>query len=655
MIELESITVQNFGPYLDEHSLDFGGHQGVYVIYGNIGHGKTSFLHAFRWAFTGQTFKKTGTILSQNLINRDAIKNSDGSTVEMCVTVKFQVDGTSYEVLRKLARTSEGGLRTTLRLVADGNVLSKEDAPKRLGEILPAEIQQFFFFDAELISDFEFLIDHKSLAASRLKESIEVVLGIPVLRGASVTLRRILDSTLKDAARRGRQSKTTEEIATQIEQLQGTATGLEKSIDGFKKAASDAKSTIQGLENQLKDHAIADKLIKAREEQQGLLKGRKETADLALESLQDAAEDSWKATLRDEIDEQIKTLKKRETKVAKDLDAIRSADFLTKLREKGAKTGTCPCCGQDHPKSKQERDEKDGSETSDLEEELQRIRSQGRALEGLGIESAQRALADAVKANNEAQNGVSTVETAIVELKEKLVGIDVDAVSEVVRNHSDATILYDKALEGQGTDETQLSIVRENLNKLQRKLIGAGTADMSDLTTKTDLVRALSALFEQAADAYREDQKSQIETAATRIFKSVATDEAAKDYKELRITETYGLEIMHVDGTVEDLRSSGYEHIVAVSLIGALQEISLVNGPVVMDSPVMRLDELHAARVLELVPRLARQVLLLVTDREIAEGEASKFVDPSEIIAERKLKRITARQTVLEPLGGGSR
>jgi hypothetical protein len=74
-----------------------------------------------------------------------------------------------------------------------------------------------------------------------------------------------------------------------------------------------------------------------------------------------------------------------------------------------------------------------------------------------------------------------------------------------------------------------------------------------------------------------------------------------------------------------------------------------------MDSPFGRLDMTHGDRVMNLLPELAPQVLLLATDRELSEGTASSILDPSQIIGERKLKKLTANQTVLEPVGGGSR
>ena len=57
----------------------------------------------------------------------------------------------------------------------------------------------------------------------------------------------------------------------------------------------------------------------------------------------------------------------------------------------------------------------------------------------------------------------------------------------------------------------------------------------------------------------------------------------------LRITDHYGLEIIDSDGEVVR-RSAGYEHLVALSLIAALQDSAAVRGPVVMDYPFGRLD-----------------------------------------------------------------
>lgn len=57
------------------------------------------------------------------------------------------------------------------------------------------------------------------------------------------------------------------------------------------------------------------------------------------------------------------------------------------------------------------------------------------------------------------------------------------------------------------------------------------------------------------------------------------------DYVSLKINENYGLSMVHVSGELVPLRSAGFEHVVALSLIGALHKNAPLRGPIIMDSP----------------------------------------------------------------------
>jgi DNA sulfur modification protein DndD len=484
-----------------------------------------------------------------------------------------------------------------------------------------------------------------------LKESIEAVLGIPVLRDAAATLRQIDEATTKDFKNHVKGNKKRKEISETVAKLQKRVEALRESIKAAKEAAAKAHSRIRELEHRLKDNEVAQRLIQEREHEEGRLKELRESAKGALESLQDAAEDGWKAVLHDVVDGQTATLNERAVEVSENLDRVRRDSFLAELRREAAKTGTCPCCGLDHQKSKQDKIDKSESETDRLAEELQGIRSQVSVLERLGSGFVQGALASAHKNNYEARNRLSLAESAIQELKEKLVGINEADVHEVAQEHANQTILLEKANSLKEENEKDLFEVREDIARLQKSFVEEGDDDLSDLQRKIDLVNGLAEFFDQASEAYREDQKARVEEEATKIFLSVAHQD---QYERLQITETYGLQIIHEDGTIEKGRSSGYEHIVAVSLIGALQKTSPVKGPVVMDSPFGRLDIEHGNNVIALLPELAPQVLLLVTDRELDTKTVSKVLDPKQLIAERNLIQVSARHTQIETLGGGS-
>ncbi len=89
-----------------------------------------------------------------------------------------------------------------------------------------------------------------------------------------------------------------------------------------------------------------------------------------------------------------------------------------------------------------------------------------------------------------------------------------------------------------------------------------------------------------------------VEKDATNLFKRLISE---PDYAGLNINESYGLTIMHKDKQAIPVRSAGAEHIVALSLMGALQKNAPLRGPIIMDSPFGRLDEIHTTWIHHLV------------------------------------------------------
>ena len=116
------------------------------------------------------------------------------------------------------------------------------------------------------------------------------------------------------------------------------------------------------------------------------------------------------------------------------------------------------------------------------------------------------------------------------------------------------------------------------------------------------------------------------------------------DYARLRINDDYGLTIIHRDGRAEEARSAGAEHVVALALMGALQNNAPLRGPIVMDSPFGRLDEQHTSNVVSALHLMAVQVVLLVYESEIGRRRARELLG-SRLISEYELERVSSRRT----------
>ena len=88
-------------------------------------------------------------------------------------------------------------------------------------------------------------------------------------------------------------------------------------------------------------------------------------------------------------------------------------------------------------------------------------------------------------------------------------------------------------------------------------------------------------------------------------------------------------------------RSAGFEHVVALSLIGALHKNAPLQGPVIMDSPFGRLGIKHKENVTVNLPALSGQVILLVYDGEIDPAKSRELLGGN-LLKEYRLERVSS-------------
>jgi len=206
-------------------------------------------------------------------------------------------------------------------------------------------------------------------------------------------------------------------------------------------------------------------------------------------------------------------------------------------------------------------------------------------------------------------------------------------------------VLRDRERLDENADSTneQDTTIKDLLKKLAKESV---TLD-SKVEAKQSLTSALADLFSDSIDEYRAQLRREVEAHASSIFRELSTE---KDYQGLRITEGYGLEIIDSSGDVVSSRSAGYEHLVALSLIAALQDSAAVRGPVIMDYPFGRLDTANTANVVAALPKMARQVILLAFDGEFDRDAALRALG-SDLVEEFALTRISARNTRIDRKG----
>ena len=174
--------------------------------------------------------------------------------------------------------------------------------------------------------------------------------------------------------------------------------------------------------------------------------------------------------------------------------------------------------------------------------------------------------------------------------------------------------------------------------------LNRNSSNDSPLQYKIELINSLVEIFNASIAAFREKMRQEIESAATLIFKGLTSE---KQYAKLKINNSYFLQIIDENDRAVSTRSQGAEQIVTMSLIGALIECSVREAPVIMDTPLGRLDTTHGSNILKWIPEMSSQVMLFVTSREFRDKEDRPKLG-TRIGYEYTLKRVSVNRTSIE-------
>ncbi len=195
---IKKLSLYNFGVYSGINTFDFNAGKPIVLIGGLNGRGKTTFLEAVLLALYGKNSfaysESDGLSYGQYL--RSYVNVSDGSK-ETYVDLSFYMDSEGTEEYRikrewdsKTARTSE---KTLVFKDGEYNQFLTDNWAMFMENVLPSALSSFFFFDGEKIAT----LAGKNTSA-QMKQSIKALLGITVLDHLENDLTRVINRTAKN-------------------------------------------------------------------------------------------------------------------------------------------------------------------------------------------------------------------------------------------------------------------------------------------------------------------------------------------------------------------------------------------------------------------------------------------------------------------------
>jgi len=624
---IERIRLLNFGPFYGEHDLVFPGDgSGVHLIRGDNGQGKTSIQRAVLWNLYGKVLDRKGQVIRPtSLLNRSAASED---LYQFGVVVYLSHEGEEWVISRKtVARSHSDRMYDTgmkVDVVKDGE--PQPNPEHTIQRIIPHDVSRFFFFDGEMLRDYEELLDQTSRAMGLLRDSIEHVLGIPLLRIARDDLYEVQRRNENEHAKLTRRlgGKEYEKLVDDFQVISQEIDTRNKQVKEIEKQISQLETETADKKRHLTDMStvreLARERIRLEEEVAQLAAARDREMDLS----KGFAAQLYKTILVRSSEDIIARLQAKHEAAMERYNAKQRLLGQAEQIQSAMQSQQCKVCRTVLNKEKLEALKGDLRDIKLKIRELTEVPEPNLEYEDhvnrLKHLSSQMITGKTVKEVDERIMGIdhriSALKSTLRGLREKLAGGDEDEPRKLELEIEAATRESGR-LQGLKTAEEHRNL--EDLEakaELDQQIRSIDREELSILAKRVDLVKSVQEVFDQSVSVYRDERREYVGSVASDVFRELRTKPS---FSELSINQQFGLNIVTESGGILDRaewRSSGEEQVVALALIGALNRCAHIKAPLFMDTPFGRLDTKHGKRVLTFLPKLAEQVVLLVTDRE---------------------------------------
>lgn len=624
-LRFNSISIKNFGPYqlVDDLSLDTTPSSPVILIFGENTFGKTSLFKALRWCLYESpelNLSKSAALRSLgDYLNRPARLSGDR---DMEVRIEFTYEGERYDLSRKCQFDDEMKPTVVADLRVGSKVVSSHSIEAEIGRILHPQISEFFLFDGELLGDFYDKLE-SDRARELLTENIERVLGIPALQRAKQDVHGLSESAFLQYSKAVTNEMAAKEAGVEYQKLKSNKESKEKDKIEAEASLNTARTSLAEVSELL--FSAGDLIADAREletTEATYSRLRREEADLVAE-MSSIASQGWLAIVSPLLAARLLEIEAENDAANTVQDSLREARNRAELLKRHLSGGECPTCSQKLPPP--QRNTRD--QLREIEEKIRVLEESSGSGPNLQTERSLRDLIDLDSAAlyREKQRALDILTTSIFTAKQRI-----ETLSGRLQGHSEIQIRDLAKQKGifEGNVrrfEARITIIdgeiatilskQKKLFKKLRKEEGVPSV----LTAKRDFFAYVDDVLGATIDRYKDKTREEVEATASSMFLSLIHD--PESYKGIRIAHDYRLTLENAAGE-ETNTSEGGRLLVALALIGALKKAAVRGGPVVLDSPMGRLDKGHRENLLrDWVPTLGSQVILLVQSGEMTDED----------------------------------
>lgn len=612
----KSIELCNFGRYANKNFFDttVTADRNVILVQANNDRGKTTLFQAIKFALYGEDGLNTGS--ASSWVNLQRASESDG---EMYVEIKFNHQNSEYRLKRlvKFRRTERGKEivvigNPTIDIFENDNPYMVTDSVHTkqdwIDTILPKDASQFFFFDGEEIQKY---IRHES---THVKEAIEKVLGIKELLNAREDLQQILLQFESERHKNFVKHTKDQKTKSKLEKIQDDLETLNLAIAAELRSYRGAEATKNRLDKEQKKFADIKSIVDDRDDADQSLNNLKQISKENQKSLTEANKHAGLVLISPLLDIIYNTEEDPPTVDRWQSDVVK---YITEHLDECV-------CGRpidQHVKDLFESKMLDikPSKTSILKQSVTHM---------LVEHSPNTKWTELKNSLNEEANTLQAIDKqrSILESLNKQI-----RDSDVAGSLKDLQNKYDEAVKDMGTFENnierygkQKSELENDKKNMEAKIHSSVVDEQLTLAiSRRDTCKKVIDCISQCIERFYKTRKPDLENHISAIFSSLTNNPDM--YLGLKINRDFSMNVVRQDGTelptYQYSPSPGASQIVATSMIGGLNKFAIRDAPIVIDTPMGRLDPVHRENLINYYSKMGKQIIILYQPSELKSND----------------------------------
>jgi DNA sulfur modification protein DndD len=620
---IESIELFNYRQFKGEHILKFhyNPDKNVSIILGRNGAGKSNILNAITWCLYGievHADKKEYNTTDMPIVNATVISElntGEKASAEVKITLQTQQGKwiiertiTGFKNPKGLLTYEFGNLKVVRKIKGETIIDEGEDTQILINNLLPVDLRSFFFIDGEQLREF-----FKFRSPEKVAKAVEQVSQLELIEQADEHLRELKRDLRKDVR----------ESTPQLDTIHQKISSNDEKIADNLKSISTLSELIENWQVEMEE--IREYLIKTNNGDLKNLISERTTIENDLHHLENDLVVHYREKnrylievgpyiyLKKEI-EQSKALIEKNIEEKTKLHNISRELIKSILLEK-----KCICGKEidDEAKTilKSYSDEFVFSDLRDIfvsgknryDDILKNLTGFREKLEGHSVKIQEK------------RNQIETKNRRIKQIKESILNFNEDEITQ-------KEVQRDELFKKISTKEQAIKILdkqnyiytKNNLD-LQEEEKKEIFKDQKNevLRKKLEIVDNALKVFSKTSEQIKYLVRKHVEETTQENFFALIRKKDA--FKEICINEKYEVTVQHVKGfNVVDHLSAGEYMILGLSFMSSLMTISGFKAPVIIDTPLGKIDDEHRDHITSKLPHFVEgtQLILLVTPTE---------------------------------------